>query len=127
MPRTPTHPVIALFAAFSFAAALIVSVFSVSHAPVAAAEPTVPCAEHHQGAPDTDLTQAACDSLCDSADADHLLAVPPDRTHVTDFAILAADSVTVEPKFGDSAHAPVSFGRGPPGRTLYLTTKRIRI
>ena len=116
--------------AMSVVAALVVGVYSQSHAAFSAntqTEATDPCAEHIE-MPTGSLAPDNCEALCYSADLNHLLGVPVDRTPVPEFVVSPVSYDTLADFSFEYRNVwPIDYGRGPPGTDLYLTTQRLRL
>jgi hypothetical protein len=125
-----TRSVTSCITAVSLAAALVVSVFSQSHAAInqaAQAGTPGPCPGHME-APAVAVSENDCLTLCEAADMDHLRGVLSERIEVQDLiaSVFVYDVLPVaEPvKRNISKQANV---RGPPGNGLYLITQRLRL
>ncbi len=117
-------------AAFSLAAALVIGVFSQSHAAfgdAAQAGAAEPCPAH-TALPAVTLLTDNCLALCDAADMDHLLGVLKDRQ---DAPTQVATRFTYEPPVPLPLRGRDTFGqvhvRGPPDIGIYLLTRRLRL
>ena len=130
MSLTWTKKLISSLTVLSLTAALVVGVFSQSHAALVGDPQTDvsdPCAEHITTSAGS-LEPDSCETLCYSADLNHLIETAVDRTPTLD---LVAVPVSYEPIAVASLSRAVAFqsayDRGPPGNDLYLTTQRLRL
>ena len=119
-----------LVTVLSVTAALVVGVYSQSHAAFSAkpqTEATDPCAEHLE-TPAGSLASDNCEALCYLADLNHLLGAPVDRINEPELVFAPVSYETVSDslfQYGDVW--PFHYGRGPPGSDLYLITQRLRL
>ncbi len=130
MSHSWAKKLISVTTAVSLAAALVVGVFSQSHAALSAdtqADAQDPCAEHivtSAGA----LPADNCGTLCFAADLNHLLGVVIDRTQLPEpVAVVVSYDLPTIPSFQPADVFPVKLDRGPPGIDLYLLTQRLRL
>ncbi len=130
MSHSWTKKLISGITAMSVVAALVVSVFSQAHAALSGdAQTNVsdPCAEHITTSAGT-LAADNCETLCYSADLNHLLSAAIDRAQSLDLVAVAVSyQPVVRATFNGTAIPQVQYGRGPPGSDLYLITQRLRL
>lgn len=125
-----TKKLISGITALSVAAALVVSVFSQSHAALNSETQTDvadPCAEHI-ATPTGPLAADNCETLCYSADLNHLLGAAIERSQPLELFVapLSYDSFLPAPVHNRNAPR-INVSRGPPGSDLYLITQRFRL
>jgi hypothetical protein len=119
-----------LITALSLVVALVVCVFSQSHAALNATQHhgvAEPCSEHVAMA-DIPLRPDGCLTLCIAADLNHLLGTVFDHTQVSEpIAVLYGYDIPVPSQAVTQDMQRVAHNRGSPGSDLYLTTRRIRL
>ena len=116
--------------AASLAAALVVGVFSQSHAAIdeaVLASATEPC-PGHMAVPSEAVNESDCLTLCDAADMDHLLGVLTERSGVQEMTtfVVVYDVSSANERTNGPVAAP-AYIRGPPDDDLYLITRRLRL
>lgn len=123
-----TNRALNLFSAMTLLAAMVMSVqFQASATPIRSDTYEAPCLNHHiDSAPDP--IEPGCASHCVSESLKHLVDAPIIRVSPPDLTATIFTSPDVVNHFSGPIQItqPV-LGHDPPGSTLYLTTKRLRI
>jgi len=116
--------------ALSLAAALVVTMFSQSHAAFTRdlhADSSHPCAEHVETAASS-LAEDNCKTLCNSADLNHLIGVAVDRHSSPELVALPVSYHTFSlAPLQSKSLGVVNSGRDLAGTNTYLTTHRLRL
>lgn len=123
-----TNKALAFLSAMSLLAAMVMSVqFETSAKPSRSDNTEAPCFGHHFD-PVPDPIEPGCASHCVTESLKHLVDTPINRVAPPDLIAV----IVVQADFVNDFSAPVQItapilGHDPPGSTLYLTTKRLRI
>lgn len=115
--------------AVSLTAALVVGVFSQSHAAITSevqASEAEPC-PGHMTAPAV-VVEDNCLTMCDAADLEHFVGVLSERQDTLEYPAALVTYAAVVPRLHESRHASSLVAvRGPPDKPIYLLTQRFRL